>query len=120
MKNRTQLISILILLLTLVLLIFIPEQLKDFFINKIQIDTVGHIFGFFGLTWVLVRLVKLPLFNTVICLYFYSVLTELSQYYLGFRNGEFVDVIADVVGISLFSIYHWLRAFCHKPKGINN
>jgi len=120
MKNRIRLISILILLFCLILMSLIPEQLKDIFINKIQIDTVGHIFGFFGLTWILVRLVKLPLFNTVICLYFYSVLTELSQYYLGFRNGEFVDVIADVVGVSLFAITHWLHAFYHKPQGINN
>jgi VanZ family protein len=103
-----------------VLFFYIPEQLKDFFINKIQIDTVGHVIGFFGLTWLLVGLIKLPLLNTVMCLYFYSALTELSQYYLGFRNGEFVDVVADVIGVSLFAICHWLHALYHKPQGMNN
>jgi VanZ family protein len=120
MKSRIKLLIILISLLILVPFFLIPSDLKMEVLNKIQIDTVGHIIGFFGLSWILVRLIKLPLVNTVICLFFYSALTELSQYYLGFRSGEFFDFVADVVGISLFAILQWLIAVYGKPQGLKN
>jgi len=120
MKSYTQLCLILITLLVLILLYFIPAEFKTNVINKIQLDTVGHILGFFGLTWILVGIVKLPLINTVICLFFYSALTEISQYYLGFRNGEFVDFIADIVGVSLFAICQRLLVSYINPQRMNN
>ena len=120
MKSNIQLLSLLISALLLVLFFFVPEQLKTTIINKIQLDSIGHLIGFFGLTWILVGILKLPLFNTVICLFFYSALTELSQYYLGFRRGEFMDVIADVVGISLFAVCQWLFGLYRKPQGIKS
>jgi VanZ family protein len=116
MKSHIKLLIILISLLALVLLFLIPSDLKMAIIHKVRIDTFGHIIGFFGLTWILVRLLKLPLINTVIALFFYSALTELSQYYLGFRSGEFFDFMADVVGISLFAIFQWLLVVYGKPK----
>jgi len=120
MKSYTQLCLILITLLVLILLYFIPAEFKTSIINKIQLDTVGHIIGFFGLTWLLVRVLELPLANTVICLFFYSALTEISQYYLGFRNGEFVDFIADIVGVSLFAICQRLLVSYINPQRMNN
>jgi len=116
MKANLQLLIILVLSLVLVLFFFIPTELSMQVINKIQIDTFGHIIGFFALTWVLVRLVKLPLINTVICLYFYSALTEIGQHYLGFRSGQFIDFVADVVGISLFATLQWLLLTYGKAK----
>ena len=107
MKSNRQLLAILILSLMLVLFFFIPSELSLLVMRKIKIDTYGHIIGFFGLSWILIGLIKLPLINTVICLFFYSAITELSQYYLGFRSGEFFDFVADVVGISLFAILQW-------------
>ncbi|TWX59454.1 VanZ family protein [Colwellia hornerae] len=118
MKRNIQLLIILVSLLVLALIFLIPSDLKTTVINKIQIDTIGHIIGFFGLTWILVGLMKLPLINTVICLFFYSALTELSQYYLGFRHGEFFDFIADVIGICLFAFFQWLFVLCYPLKGI--
>ena len=78
MKTNLQLLILLVSTLFLVLFFFIPTELTKQVINKIQLDTFGHIIGFFGLTWILVGLVKLPLMNTVICLYFYI----LRQQYL--------------------------------------
>ncbi|MFT6899984.1 MAG: VanZ family protein [Colwellia sp.] len=118
MKHYIQLLIILVFLLVLALIFLIPNDLKTTIISKIQIDTIGHIIGFFGLTWILVGLMKLPLINTVICLFFYSALTELSQYYLGFRSGEFFDFVADVVGISFFAVLQWIFVLYQHPKGI--
>ena len=44
---------------------------------------------------------------------FYGAVTELSQLYLGFRNGEISDFIADVLGISLYMAIKWLT---HQPE----
>jgi len=120
MKRYLQLLFVMIFLLVLMLLFFIPADLKTAVMNKMQIDTVGHIIGFFGLTWILVGILKLPVINTVICLFFYSALTEVSQHYLGFRNGEFADFIADIVGISLFAVCHYSLAVYVKPQQMNN
>jgi VanZ family protein len=120
MKSHIKLLIILISLLILVPLFLIPSELKMEVLNMIQIDTVGHIIGFFGLTFILVRVIKLPLINTVICLFFYSALTELCQYYLGFRSGEFFDFVADVVGVSLFALFQWLHIVYGKPQGLKN
>ncbi|MBA6230662.1 MULTISPECIES: hypothetical protein [unclassified Colwellia] len=120
MKSYLQLLIILISLLVLVLIFLIPGDFKTSVINKIQIDTIGHIIGFFGLTLLLVGLLKLPLINTVICLFFYSGLTELSQYYLGFRRGEFFDFIANIVGVSLFAIFYWVFTVYGKPPRLKN
>ncbi|WP_420839706.1 VanZ family protein [Colwellia maritima] len=67
-----------------------------------QIDTIGHFIGFFILTWFVSSILKLSIFNTFFSLSFYSALSELGQYYLGFRNGEFSDFFADIAGISLY------------------
>ena len=120
MKNHILLLIILASLLILMPLFLIPGDLKTDVLNKIQIDTVGHIIGFFGLTAILVRLLKLPLSNVVLCLFFYSALTELSQYYLGFRSGEFFDFVADIVGISLFAFVQWLINIYGKPQSLIN
>jgi hypothetical protein len=120
MKSHITFLIILISLLIFVPLVLMPSDLKMALLNKIQIDTIGHIIGFFGLTLIVVRVIKLPLINTVICLFFYSALTELCQYYLGFRSGEFFDFIADVVGVSLFAIFQWLLIFYGNPQRLNN
>jgi VanZ family protein len=116
MKSNQKLLALLIFLLLLILLFLVPSDLTAIVFKRIQLDTLGHIIGFFGLTYLLVTFIKLPLINTVICLFLYSALTEISQYYLGFRNGELVDVIADIVGISLFAVMRWLFLLYSKPQ----
>jgi len=65
--------------------------------------------GFFILAWLLHGIFKFPVLSISICLVFYAALTELGQLYLGFRNGEISDFIADIVGITLFIGIKWLR-----------
>ncbi|MEW6990103.1 VanZ family protein [Colwelliaceae bacterium 6441] len=74
-----------------------------------QTDSIGHIISFFMLTWLLSGVFKFPIFNLGTCLVLYAALTELGQLYLGFRNGEISDFLADVFGIALFMMIKWLR-----------
>jgi hypothetical protein len=91
--------------------LLLPEAVKKLIFRSPQIDTIGHFIGFFILTWVVSSILKLSLLNTLITLFFYSALSELGQYYLGFRNAEFSDFFADIVGISLYIFlkYTYLR-----------
>jgi len=75
---------------------------------SIQLDKIGHIFGFLLLTWLIHKLIKLPITNLSICLIFYAALTEIGQHYLGFRKGEVSDFIADIMGVYLYRLIHWL------------
>ena len=67
-------------------------------------DTIGHAVGFFALAGLLSIFFKLPTLPLTIALISYAALSELAQYYLGFRNGEFKDFIADAIGILLFML----------------
>ncbi|MAG75482.1 MAG: hypothetical protein CL811_01870 [Colwelliaceae bacterium] len=106
MKNLHHILFSLILLLVAVI-IFIADDFRDVIFQNTQIDTVGHCIGFFILTWLLSSLGKLPTTALVFALITYAALSEIGQYYLGFRNGEFKDFIADVIGILLFVVLKW-------------
>ena len=106
MKSRHHLLFLLLVILSFTL-VFISDDLRNLILTTTGIDSIGHIISFFGLTWILSSFVKLPLMNTAICLVFYGALSELGQYYLGFRNGEFRDFIADIIGILLFVLLKW-------------
>ena len=54
--------------------------------------------------------------TTALTLSFYAALTEIGQYYLGFRNGEFRDFVADVMGIIIFIFLYWLYQICVKKN----
>jgi hypothetical protein len=82
--------------------LLLPDAFTRVIFRSPQIDTIGHFIGFFVLTWFLTSIIKLSLLTTLFALYFYSACSELGQYYLGFRNGEFSDFFADVGGISLY------------------
>lgn len=107
MKIRHHL-TFFILIISLAILLFfssellLPTELKRLVFRSPQIDTIGHFIGFFILAWLIHSLIKLTLLETLITLSFYGALSELGQYYLGFRNGEFSDFFADIAGISLF------------------
>lgn len=74
----------------------------------IKLDSLGHFIGFFALTWLLHKTFKFPLINLVLCLIVYSALTEVGQYYLGFRRGEFRDFLADLAGIGFFILVSFI------------
>jgi hypothetical protein len=106
-KAQHHLIFFLLVLCAASLLFFssellLPESIKKIVFRSPQIDTIGHFIGFFILTWFVSSILKLSIFNTFFSLSFYSALSELGQYYLGFRNGEFSDFFADIAGISLY------------------
>lgn len=107
MKIRHHLTFFILIISAAILLFFVsesllPSELKKIIFRSPQIDTIGHFISFFILAWLAHSLIKLTLFETLITLSFYGALSELGQYYLGFRNGEFSDFIADIVGIGLF------------------
>jgi len=114
MKNRHNLFFFLIILLSICIIAF--TELSSLLIENIRIDSIGHLIGFFFLTWILHSAIKLPLLNTTICLIFYAALSEIGQYYLGFGNGEVRDVIADIVGVLLFILLHWITMISRKKS----
>mgnify|MGYP000542491399 CR=1 FL=1 len=100
--------------------LLLPESIKRLVFRSPQIDTIGHFIGFFVLTWLTASIIKLSLINTFFTLLFYAALSELGQYYLGFRNGEFSDFVADVAGVSLYLLLKWayLRYKLYTLKNI--
>lgn len=83
-------------------------EMRNIVFRNTQVDTIGHFIGFFCLTWVLSSLAKLPSWPLTISLIVYAGLTELGQYYLGYRNGEFKDFVADILGIFTFILLKWV------------
>jgi len=107
LKAHHHLIFFILIITGAILLFFssellLPEEIKKLVFRSPQIDTIGHFIGFFILTWIVFSLLKFSMWKTLLTLSFYAALSELGQYYLGFRNGEFSDFFADVAGISLY------------------
>jgi len=123
-------LTFLILIISAAILLFfssellLPAELKKIVFRSPQIDTIGHFISFFILAWLIHSVLKLTLVKTLITLSFYGALSELGQYYLGFRNGEFSDFFADVAGISSFILLKLLylayKKNCIKPFPIKH
>lgn len=107
LKNLHHFLFILTLILIAISLTF-SSDIRSMVFRNTQIDTIGHFIGFFCLTWVLSSLIRLPMWPLTIALIFYAALSELGQYYLGFRNGEMKDFIADLFGIFMFVLLKWV------------
>lgn len=107
MKSRYHLLLLSLIILLFYILFLVSSDFRFFVFRSTDIDSIGHIISFFALMWVLHNILKLPLLNTALTLVFYGALTELGQYYLGFRNGELSDFFSDVVGILLFCLFRW-------------
>lgn len=106
-------IRLLAFALTVVLisaLVFGLQYLTGYTLRHIQLDSIGHIIGFFLLTAIFIAILNIKLYLTITCLLCYGALSELGQYYLGFRNGEVRDTLADFIGIGLFLLCY----FCYK------
>lgn len=75
------------------------QQLILLHLHKWQLlDKVGHFIGFSILFFIIYKLVKLNLTVLLVTLIIYSGLTEVGQEFLGFRNGQLSDFIADSFG----------------------
>lgn len=107
MKSRYHLLILATIVILFFCLYFSSVDLRRLAFRSTQIDSIGHIISFFCLTWVLHSILKLPLFNTSLTIAFYGLLTELGQYYLGFRSAEVSDFISDLIGIALFAMIRW-------------
>lgn len=106
--KKPHLILLYIFIVIFITMVVGAYQNSDSVLNSIKIDTWGHFISFFALTVLLHSLFKIELLNTGICLIFYAAASELGQFYLGFRNGEMSDFIADVVGVVLFMFMKWM------------
>ena len=107
MKSRYHLSILAMIVILFFCLYFSSGDFRRIVFRSTEIDSIGHMISFFGLTWVLHSILKLPLLNTMVTVAFYGALTELGQYYLGFRSGQLSDFISDLIGISLFGIIRW-------------
>ncbi|MFT6193768.1 MAG: VanZ family protein [Cognaticolwellia sp.] len=107
MKSRYHLSILAIIVMLFFCFYFSSEDLRRLVFRSTEIDSIGHIISFFCLTWVLHSILKLPLFNTMLTVAFYGILTELGQYYLGFRSAQVSDFISDLIGIALFGFIRW-------------
>ena len=107
MKSRYHLSILAIIVILFFCFYFSSADFRRIAFRSTEIDSIGHIISFFCLTWVLHSILKLPLFNTMLTVAFYGVLTELGQYYLDFRSAEVSDFISDLIGIALFAIIRW-------------
>ncbi len=116
MKARHHLLFLISLMIAASLLFFssellLPTELKNAVFRSPQIDTIGHFIGFFVLAWLIHSLLKVTLALTFFTLTFYGAVSELGQYYLGFRNGEFSDFFADIAGVGFFILLKILYLF---------
>lgn len=117
MKNLHHFLFVLVLILTATLL-SVSEEIRIAVMKNTQIDTIGHFFSFFFLSWLLCSIVKLPTMSTMYCLLAYAAASELGQHYLGYRNGEIKDFVADVLGVLLFVFLRWCAMVYWKKKEI--
>ncbi|WP_286234737.1 VanZ family protein [Thalassotalea sediminis] len=109
MKSQQHLLFLLIFLLIIISASFFTAELDAIIVRGTKIDSIGHIIGFFILTWILNGVFRLPLTRLVAALFCYAALTELGQWYLQFRNAEFSDFFADIVGITAYVALKWIK-----------
>lgn len=107
---------ILLLIIFSSLIIYNTDEVRSVLSQYTKIDKIGHFIGFFFLTWLLSHTLKLPLVNLSLTLILYSALTEIGQHYLGFRNGELKDFVADVFGILTFMFIKWCSVIYSKKQ----
>ncbi|MCL1131101.1 VanZ family protein [Shewanella sairae] len=77
-------------------------------------DKFGHVGSFFVLSYLTYLAFKPKWYILAIILAFYAVFIEIVQSQLSYRSASIGDFIADMLGISLFYITHWL--YCRYIK----
>lgn len=115
MKKNHHLLLFFCFIFIALILSFVPGFSQQI-VENTRIDTIGHFIGFFLLTWLLTSLAKLPTSIAAITLVFYAAASEFGQAYLGFRNGEFSDFVADIVGVGCFIFVLWFKLIFNKKR----
>ncbi|MEZ9596167.1 VanZ family protein [Shewanella sp. 10N.261.52.F9] len=77
-------------------------------------DKMGHVGSFFVLSYLTYLAFKPKWYVLAVILACYAVFIEIVQSQLSYRSASIGDFIADMVGISLFYITHWL--YCRYIK----
>lgn len=105
-----------ILILTVLIILIFVSQYFDIlaFLHKHHLfDKSGHFLGFLALTAITHKLLRLELMTIVVCMIIYSGLTEIGQWLLGYRSGQWLDFVANFIGCLsyalLFKLFHWLK-----------
>ncbi|MDO6426344.1 VanZ family protein [Thalassotalea sp. 1_MG-2023] len=109
MNSQKLLLILFVFILIITGVSLLAKDLEAIISRGTDIDSIGHMLGFFLLTWFLHSACRFPLITLSIALIFYAALTEIGQWYLGFRNPELSDFIADTVGILTFITLKWLK-----------
>lgn len=107
--NKNHHLLLLFCIVIIALLCSIIPGFNEQVVENTRIDTVGHFISFFMLHWLLTNVAKISVSSAALTLVFYAAASELGQVYLGFRNGEFVDFIADIAGVASFILVTWCR-----------
>ncbi|WP_185962598.1 VanZ family protein [Thalassomonas sp. M1454] len=102
--NLKSSIFLVLILVCISLIITNDGQVITFLSQNNLLDKTGHFIGFFILSWLLNTILKLKITSTLISIIIYAGLTELGQEYLGFRNGQISDFIADILGCVFYFI----------------
>ena len=108
MKSRYHLLLLMLVIIIFFTVYFASEDFRRLVFRGTQIDSIGHVFSFFALTWILHNMIKLRLLIITFTLVFYGALTELGQSFLGFRSGELNDFLFNLLGISLYCLLYWI------------
>ncbi|WP_068547362.1 VanZ family protein [Thalassotalea crassostreae] len=105
-----------ILILTLLIISIFISQYFDItaFLHKHHLfDKSGHFLGFLLLTAITHKLLKFDLTTVVMSMIVYSGLTEIGQWLLGYRSGQWLDFVANFIGCLsyalLFKVVHWFK-----------
>ncbi|MBV1909781.1 MAG: VanZ family protein [Kangiellaceae bacterium] len=81
-------------------------------------DKLGH-FGLFGLLTYLfnfaskfktLQLIKFDIYYGTLAVLIFALVEEVSQHFFATRSLDWLDILADLVGISVFSYFSWLTS----------
>ena len=70
-------------------------------------DKTLHFFAFAVLSLLLNLSYRMVWWKSIAYLIFYACLIELSQYFTPSRCAEFLDVLADTIGIAIGLLFYW-------------
>lgn len=103
-------------LVTVVVLSLLPGPMLPSVVNFW--DKAQHALGFLGLTWLAcLAYPKKPLYQIGVVLLLLGGAIELAQWATGWRQGDWLDLLADGVGIST-ALALWLQ-WRHQPLEIS-
>ncbi len=84
-----------------------------------NIDKIGHLCSFFGLSLLTYLAFKPRWYSLTICMAGYALFIELVQSRLPYRSAETADFIADMLGVLLFYAIRWGYRCYIPPRTID-